>query len=735
MAPDSMKPGSMKIALRAVVPNSWQIARIFVLGLILMAVGLNCSTCQAQEGGQAQEGTKQDVPEAQDAQADDNANVQEGNVPAANADAPRINVKVVPDLKFFAGSAPYVFSLEKSFSETSFAKEGQKATYKVVLNRKDKVAELVLANGDSVTVTPQKLGKTEVIIEATYEKGARVLSKFYVSVHEANYWQLFLTVIGGLGIFLLGMKNMSEGLQAVAGNSLRRLIGAVTSNRFIGVGVGTFVTMVVQSSSITTVIVVGFVNIGYMTLSQAIGVIMGANIGTTITGWILVLKIGKYGLPLVGLGAFVYLFMKKDRLRYVAMAVMGLGMVFLGLELMKDGFSIIKDLPVFLEWFERFSADSWFGVLKCAAVGCILTFIVQSSSATLGITIGLAQIGVIPFETAAALVMGENVGTTITAWLASRGASTNAKRAAYFHMIFNLIGVFWITAIFGYYLELIRFIIGGNVNAAINVDNVTKAISTTHSIFNIVNMLMFLPFVPFFTYLLERILPAKGDASEEPHLTGLDMRMLETPSIAVEEAKSEVRRMGKGCQKMMAWVEELLQQDQLDDHLVQSTLNEESQLDSIQHEVVEFLSKLLSANVPHDITEEVRGLFRITDEYESISDCIATVLKSHRKLAKRGLKLPDEERENIQKLHAMVAIYLESVNQYYQEGQVDIEQSKKEADAITAFVKQLEKSALDKPVEDRLGPRLAAGYNRQSTAYRRVRDHALNVAQTIGGQK
>ena len=184
---------------------------------------------------------------------------------------------------------------------------------------------------------------------------------------------------------------------------------------------------------------------------------MGANIGTTITGWVLALKIGNYGLPLLGIAAFVYLFSKRDRFRYFAMLAMGLGMVFFGLELMKNGFSIVKDLPDFEAWFKTFDAKSYVGVLKCAAVGCVLTFLVQSSSATLGITIGLAQIGVIEFETAAALVMGENIGTTITAWLASFGATTNAKRAAYFHVIFNVLGVLWITAIFtSVYLPLLE---------------------------------------------------------------------------------------------------------------------------------------------------------------------------------------------------------------------------------------------------------------------------------------
>ncbi|MEO8270702.1 MAG: Na/Pi symporter, partial [Aureliella sp.] len=252
---------------------------------------------------------------------------------------------------------------------------------------------------------------------------------------------MIFELVGGLGIFLLGMKNMSEGMQAVAGDSLRRLVGAVTNNRIFATTVGVLVTCIVQSSSVTTVMVIGFVNSGVMELTQAVGVIMGANIGTTITGWILVLNIGKYGLPLLGFSAFVYLFSRGDRWRTWAMFVMGTGMVFFGLEVMKEACAIIKELPEFVSWFAKFNADTYWGVLKCAAVGCVMTMVVQSSSATLGITISLATQGVISYPTAAALVLGENIGTTITAFLASLGTTTNARRAAYFHVIFNLCGV------------------------------------------------------------------------------------------------------------------------------------------------------------------------------------------------------------------------------------------------------------------------------------------------------
>ncbi|MDA0808831.1 MAG: Na/Pi cotransporter family protein, partial [Planctomycetota bacterium] len=481
------------------------------------------------------------------------------------------------------------------------------------------------------------------------------------------FFTLVCEIVGGLGIFLLGMKHMSDGMQAVAGSSLRKLIGAVTNNRILATIVGVVVTCVVQSSSITTVMVIGFVNSGVMQLGQAIGVIMGANIGTTITGWILVLKIGKYGLPLLGGSAFFYLFSRGDRWRYWAMALMGVGMVFFGLEVMKDACSIIKETPAFEQWFQRFDAGTYLGVLGCAAAGCILTVLVQSSSATLGITISLAVQGVISYETAAALVLGENIGTTITAFLASLGATTNARRAAYFHVIFNLVGVFWITLIFGWYIDLIQSLVDGNVAEAVIVDGkqtfpyTVAAIAATHSVFNITNTIIFLPFVAVFERLLTKLVPSKG-FKEKPHLTDLDIRILETPLLAIEQSRKEIEKMGDGCSKMLDWSAELLQQHDPDKALADRLRQREQVLDSVQDEIAEFVTHLLSGNVPHSVATEARRQMHMADEYESVSDYILDLDKFDRKLRKEGERFTEAQRADLAKLNSHVAEYLAEVN-------------------------------------------------------------------------
>ncbi|MBT7766379.1 MAG: Na/Pi cotransporter family protein, partial [Bdellovibrionales bacterium] len=241
---------------------------------------------------------------------------------------------------------------------------------------------------------------------------------------------MIYTVLGGLGIFFYGMRGMSDAMQAYAGNTIRTIINSLTTHRVLAVLVGLGITTIVQSSSITTVMVVGLVNAGLMQLKQAVGVIFGANIGTTITGWIISIKVGKYGLLLIGAGIFPMLFAKSEKLKQLAKVIFSVGLIFFGLKIMSGAFKPLRTMPEFLDMISYFSAQNYSSYLASILVGCLLTLVVQSSSAMLGITIALASSGVIHFHTAAALVLGENIGTTITALLASVGGNIHAKRAS-----------------------------------------------------------------------------------------------------------------------------------------------------------------------------------------------------------------------------------------------------------------------------------------------------------------
>ena len=563
-----------------------------------------------------------------------------------------------------------------------------------------------------------------------------------------DFMKMAFAVIGGLGIFLLGMKNMSEGVQAVAGHRLRRMIGAVTDNRFLAIGTGLVVTCLVQSSSITTVLVVGFVNSGIMLLHQAVGVIMGANIGTTITGWILVLNIGKWGLPIMGISAFAFLFSRSERLRYVAMAVMGVGMVFFGLELMKNGFKPMKDFPAFEEAFAWFRADSYVGILKCASIGCLLTFLVQSSSATLGITIGLASVGAIPFETAAALVLGENIGTTITAWLASIGATTNAKRAAYAHVLFNVFGVAWVTAAFPLVLRLVGQLVEGTTGTSpigihiTDVDDaatfatvVTAGIATTHTMFNLTNTVVFIPLVRIFSRFLERLVPDR-DIKESPHLTFLDVRMLDTPSIGLQQSLDEIIRMGEGVDTMLDQVRDAIGEKKIDEARKTKLFRREEILDCAQKDVTEFLSKLLSGHIPMEVTIEGRQQLRIADEVESISDYIANLMKLHLKLRGEGMELTEEGRRDLESLHDKVAQYVRFILGHLRHASPDVlSPARADAEAVTHLMKDCRERHLARVSDQGVSPLKSLIFTDMLTAYRKIGDHAYNIAEALGGEK
>jgi phosphate:Na+ symporter len=270
-----------------------------------------------------------------------------------------------------------------------------------------------------------------------------------------NLVKVIIETIGGLGLFILGMKMMTDGLQMSAGDRIRRILGAVSSNRLIGCLTGAGVTAIIQSSSATTVILIGFVSAGLMSLEQAVGVILGANIGTTVTAQLIAFKLSDAALPAIAVGVFLKFFTQKKKYRYVGEFVLGFGLLFFGMTVMSHGLGPIKKDPVFIAFFTRFNADTLGGIMLCVFVGTVLTVLVQSSSATIGLTMTLATQGLLTFPAAMALVLGENIGTTITAQLARLGSTNiNAHRTANAHTIFNAIGVFIMILIFPHFLDL-----------------------------------------------------------------------------------------------------------------------------------------------------------------------------------------------------------------------------------------------------------------------------------------
>ncbi|VGO11667.1 hypothetical protein PDESU_00212 [Pontiella desulfatans] len=551
--------------------------------------------------------------------------------------------------------------------------------------------------------------------------------------------EILFKVVGGLGIFLLGMKYMSEGMQAVAGSRLRKMISAVTDNRLAACAIGTLITGIVQSSSVTTVMVVGFVNSGFMTLMQAIGVILGANIGTTVTAWIIALKIGKFGLPALGVAAFFFLFSKKERVRYTAMALLGVGMVFFGLETMGGAFKTPEVKAYLTQVFSVMDAGTLWGVLKCAFFGCIATMIVQSSSATIGVTIVLAQGGIIGFDTAAALVLGLNIGTTITAFLASIGTSTNAKRAAYAHIIFNVIGTLWLIPFFFAYVKGIEGLFvhleGFFAKTQEGWDDITAKIALVHTGFNLINTIIFLPLMKPLAKLVEKLVPEKT-IDEINHLTYFDVRMLDTPSLAIVQSRKQILFMAESVEKMAGWLDQVLHSTEQLDELESKIFHYEGILDNVQKEIVVFLSEMLTGQVPHDVMEEARREMRIADEYESLSDYIVNVLKGHVKLRNNQLETCQEGRIELLELHSRVSEYIKMVNEAERnENLYILGKAQTDSDAITRQMKTSRRQHLQRLAESKTSPLQSLVFTDMLNNYRRMKDHAYNIAEVVAGEK
>lgn len=538
------------------------------------------------------------------------------------------------------------------------------------------------------------------------------------------YLDIAFNVLGGLGIFLFGMDSMSSGMQKLAGQRLKKILALLTTNRVVAILMGMFVTMLVQSSSVSTVMTIGFVNASLLTLKQALGVIFGANIGTTITGWILVLNIGKYGLPMVGAGAILYMFLKGEKAKTRALTFMGLGMIFLGLQLMSNGLKPVRSMPEFVRLFSLFSADTYFGVLKVAFIGALITAIVQSSSATLGITITLAVQGLIDYPTAVALVLGENVGTTITAFLATLNANANAKRAAYAHTIINTIGVIWVTAIFPYYLDFLS-------NFGSPEANITMAIATAHTMFNVSNVIIFTPFIGVLADFLTRLV--KDDEKTSERITHIDELMLKTPSVVVGQTKTEVLNMGKNISEMFNTLKEIYQTNRsITEDEVKKMRKIEDDLDIYQKEITTANFIILNnKNITDNLKLDTKNNLEVCDEYETISDYLMRIINSLKRLQDNNIPLTEEEKNTLSTMNRDTEELFRNINTAYATKNKEMMlRSIEKANTITENYRVAkDKHLINAGCHETPIALLTTSYMDTLNYYRRVRDHIYNIIE------
>ncbi|PPS20720.1 sodium:phosphate symporter [Brachyspira murdochii] len=434
------------------------------------------------------------------------------------------------------------------------------------------------------------------------------------------FLNLAFSLIGGFGLFMYGLKVFSDGLQESTENALKEILHKLTQNKIFGIALGFLITAIVQSSSAVTVMTVSFVNANILTLSQAINIILGANIGTTVTGWIISLNIDVLALPALGLGSIIVTFGSENRrLRFFGEILMGFGMIFYGLILMKMAFEGVRGSKDFEKVFLMANANTMYGRFLCVMIGMIVTAIIQSSSAALGVTISLASVGLIDYPTSVALILGQNIGTTITAVLATLGASTNAKRAALVHCLFNIFGVIYMFFLFPYYIKLVDIVVGfmniGDPNLVVNNKyvNISFYIAAAHTIFNIINVIVFY----FLTEKLEKIVCFLiKDKEDEKHVSVLSDKLLNMPVSAEIEVRKEVTYMGEIAKKMLSRIEQLFENPS--ERLLTKIRDHEKMLDNTDQEIHSFLLKLLGKNTLN--SANIASLINISTYYENLGD-------------------------------------------------------------------------------------------------------------------
>ena len=559
---------------------------------------------------------------------------------------------------------------------------------------------------------------------------------------------IVLTVLGGLGVFLLGMKHLSEGLQAAAGQSLRRIMAMATSNRFAGIGTGVVSTMLVQSSSIVTVMLVGFVSAALMTLPQAITGLIGAHIGTTATVWIIAYAPTPQLLGLVGLalGGIMYFFFRREKVHHIGLTLMGLGLVFLGLYFMSKGVQPIRENPDIANIFTVMNAGSLEGVLLVAFLSMLLTAVIQSSAATIAIAMALATNGLISYEVAIAVLFGANIGTTATGWIAAIGSTADAKRTALSHTLSNLLGslVFiWFFPLFVKFGQTLFPDYGTPVKVTVSGKEVLQyvhmmaPIAVTDTLFAICRGVLLLPFVNRFAKLIEWLV--KQPENEKPHLSALRLGAKVSPVLACDQALVEIDFMKKSDLELLDCARKVIAGETEDDdgpekHIV----HREDILDNVQREVTEFLGSIMSKRLAIDVSERARRLLRLTDELESVSDECAKIYKVVKRLRDEQQTMSEKSVALILTIHGKCAEYAATVTPLIRSPRIpfDLAALQKTSSDIHEYIRAARRVQLG-----RIGPEDPGSSIRVLgeldiiNAYERIRAYYLNCAETLAGGK
>ena len=451
---------------------------------------------------------------------------------------------------------------------------------------------------------------------------------------------IIINLMGGLGLFLYGMNLMGDGLQKSAGPKLKRIIELLTSNLIMGVLVGTVVTAIIQSSSATTVMVVGFVNAGIMSLTQAIGVIMGANIGTTVTAQLVSLDINWLAPIALGIGIIIYLFGNKPKHKHLAEILLGFGILFIGMDFMKGAVEPLKEYQGFTDLLLTFGKYPILGLL----LGFGITAIVQSSSASMGMLVALAAEGLIPLSAALPILYGQNIGTCVTSLISSVGANINARRAAMMHLIFNVLG----TGVFLIFLS--KPVV--SLVTMVNPGNVARQLANTHTLFNIVSVLILLPFTKYIIKLAVKFVP-EGNGQDDCKVTKyIDDRMIETPLVALANTVKETLRMGEKSRDSLTYaMEGLLEKS---NEKIEKTFKIELKINELQRLILNYLLKLSKASLGETSRETLDALFNTVNDIERIGDHSENIAELSQLAIETGVSFSDSGTDELRDMYNKV---------------------------------------------------------------------------------
>lgn len=553
-----------------------------------------------------------------------------------------------------------------------------------------------------------------------------------------------LRLIGALGFFIYGMKVMSESIQKVAGDQLRSIMSLITSNRLSGILTGFLTTAVVQSSSATTVMVVSFVNAGLLKLKQAIAVIMGANIGTTLTAVLILIfgfskfSLATYTLPIIAFG-FPLLFAKDIKLKYWGEFMIGFALLFMGLSALKDSVPDLKHNPEVLEWITSINDLGFVSILIFVLIGTTLTVIVQSSSAAMAITLIMCDSGWIPFELAAAVVLGENIGTTITANLAAMVANAHAKRAARAHFIFNVFGVVWMLILFYLYLggidrAMIYFGYGSPMN---DTSAIKWGLTYFHISFNIINTFLMFWSVPLIVKIVEKMVPIKKDEDDEFQLEYLGGQLMRSAELSLLEAKKEVIKFGKMVTKMSKMT---LQHIEADSSKAQKVLTEkiekyEQATDDMEVAIDNYLVKVSEGSLSPAASVEIRSILSITSDLERVGDIFYRMMKDNNRKISQDLTFNNSQSKSIKEMFVLVNDALDVMNDNLNSNysDVSIDSAREKEDAIDKKMKKINKSHLKSIEKLDYDVKTGIVYRDIVFACEKVGDHVINVTEGVIG--